>query len=160
MAIDISKYFTFLLPIFIWFGIQGIKIILFSLKHGWNLRNTLTHVGYGHMPSAHTGFVCSMITAVGYYDGAETGAFAVAVILAIMTIDDSVRLRMYIGDQGIYLNRMAEHMNLTEKEFPKLKERMGHKISEVIVGGLLGVALTLALAKILEAYPIGILNIF
>jgi hypothetical protein len=145
----LSPYYIFLIPIAVWFAIQGIKIIIFSLKHGWNIKDTLTHVGYGHMPSAHTGFVSSLVTAVGYYSGIDSGAFAVALILAIMTVDDSIRLRMYIGDQGNYLNRLIEHLNLGGKEFPKLKERMGHRISEVIVGGILGFLFTLILAKFL-----------
>ena len=147
--LDISNYYIFLIPIFIWFFVQGLKIVLFSLKHGWNIKNTLEHVGYGHMPSAHTGFVTSLATSVGYYSGLSSGAFAVAIILAIMTIDDSVRLRMYIGDQGMYLNRLVDHLQLGKKEFPKLKERMGHRVSEVIVGGILGCVLTLVLAKLL-----------
>ena len=147
--LDISKYYIFLIPIFVWFFVQGIKIVLFSLKHGWNIKNTLSHVGYGHMPSAHTGFVSSLATSVGYYCGMNSGAFAVAVILAIMTIDDSVRLRMYIGDQGMYLNRLVEHLNLGTSDFPKLKERMGHHVSEVIAGGILGFVSTLILAKVL-----------
>jgi uncharacterized protein len=147
--IDISKYYTFLIPIIIWFIILGIKITIYSLKHGWDLLNTLKHVGHGHMPSAHTGFVTALVTSVGYYQGIDSGAFAVSVILALIVIDDSVRLRMYIGDQGLYLNRLAEHLHLRRDEFPEMKERMGHKISEVIVGGILGSALTIILAKFL-----------
>jgi hypothetical protein len=145
----LSPYYIFLIPITVWFAIQSIKILIFSLKHGWNIKNTLMHVGYGHMPSAHTGFVSSLVTSVGYYTGINSGAFAVALILAIMTIDDSIRLRMYIGDQGNYLNRLVEHLNLGGEDFPKLKERMGHRISEVIVGGILGCIFTLLLATIL-----------
>ena len=152
--LDISKYYSFILPIIIWFFILGLKITIYSLKHGWNLKNTLRHVGHGHMPSAHTGFVMSLVTSVGYYSGIDSGAFAVALILAIIVIDDSIRLRMYIGDQGFYINRLISHLNLKLEEFPKLKERTGHKVSEVVVGGLLGVFLTLAIAKILEKYPL------
>jgi hypothetical protein len=146
---DISKYYIFLIPIVVWLLISAIKVTLFSLKHGWNIKDNLIHVGYGHMPSAHTSFVVSLVTAVGYYSGIDSGIFAVAVILAILTIDDSIRLRMYIGDQGMYLNRLVEHLDLGGKEFPHLKERMGHKISEVIVGGILGFFVTLILAKLL-----------
>jgi uncharacterized protein len=153
---DISKYYTFLIPIAIWFIIQGTKFILFSIKHGWDIKNTLVHIGYGHMPSAHTGFVTSLVTSIGYYKGMDSGAFAVAVVFAIMIIDDSIRLRMHIGDQGLYLNRLVEHFHLRQEEFPKLKERMGHRISEVIVGGILGFLLTLLLAKFFEIYPIAI----
>jgi len=152
--IDLSPYYTFLLPIFIWFVVQGIKIFIFSTKHGWNILDTIKHVEYGHMPSAHTGFVTSLVTAVGYYKGIESGAFAVAIVLAIMVIDDSIRLRMRIGDHGHYLNRIVTHLNLKEKDFPKLKERMGHKVSEVIVGGILGIFLTLFLALMLQLHPL------
>ena len=146
--IEISKYYTFLLPITTWIFILLIKIVLYSLKHGWNLRNTLEHVGHGHMPSAHTGFIVSLVTAVGYYNRIDSAAFAVAFVLAIITIDDAVRLRMYMGDQGRYLNKIIENLNLEEK-YPKLKERMGHRLREVIVGGLIGFSFTLLLAKFL-----------
>ena len=146
--IEISKYYTFLLPITTWVFILLIKIVLYSLKHGWNLRNTLEHVGHGHMPSAHTGFIVSLVTAVGYYNRIDSAAFAVAFVLAIITIDDAVRLRMYMGDQGRYLNKIIENLNLEEK-YPKLKERMGHRLREVIVGGLIGFSFTLLLAKFL-----------
>ena len=152
--LDISKYYTFLIPIAIWFIIQGTKFVLFSLKHGWDIKNTLAHIGYGHMPSAHTGFVTSLVASIGYYKGMDSGAFAVSVIIAIIIIDDSIRLRMHIGDHGLYLNRLVEHLHLKQEEFPKLKERMGHRISEVIVGGLLGFFLALIFAKILENYII------
>lgn len=148
--LEISRYYTFLLPIITWVFILLIKILIYSSKHGGDLRNTLEHVGHGHMPSAHTGFIVSLVTAVGYYNGIDSPAFAVAFVLAIITIDDAVRLRMYMGDQGRYLNKIIENLNLEEK-YPKLKERMGHRIREVIVGGLLGFSFTLALAKLLES---------
>jgi uncharacterized protein len=152
--LDISRYYIFLLPITTWFIIQGIKFIIYSIKHGWNIRETLIHIGYGHMPSAHTGFVTSLVTSVGYYAGMDSGAFAVAVVFAIMIIDDSVRLRMHIGDQGYYFNRLITLLHMKKEDFPKLKERMGHKISEVIVGGILGFSLTLFMVKLLEKYPL------
>lgn len=149
--LEISKYYTFLLPITTWVFILLIKIVIYSLKHGWDIRNTLQHVGHGHMPSAHTGFIVSLVTAVGLYHGIDSSAFAVAFILAIITIDDAVRLRMYMGDQGRYLNKIIENLNLEEK-YPKLKERMGHRLREVVVGGLIGFSFTLALAKLLESF--------
>lgn len=104
---------------------------------------------HGHMPSAHTAFIISVATSVGYYEGFTTGAFAVAVALAIIVIDDAARLRMYMGDQGRYLNMLIRQLNVSEEQFPRLHERMGHRVSEVIVGGILGVLLTLILAKVL-----------
>lgn len=143
---ELIKYNIFLIPIVVGAIVQTLKFIIFSLKHGWNIRYAMTH---GHMPSAHTAFVVSLITSVGYYEGITSGAFAVAIILGVIVIDDAVRLRMYMGTQGRYLNMLIHKMPVDEKKFPRLKERIGHKISEVIAGGILGFVLTILLAIVL-----------
>ncbi|OGI17116.1 MAG: hypothetical protein A3J63_03070 [Candidatus Moranbacteria bacterium RIFCSPHIGHO2_02_FULL_40_12b] len=121
---------------------------MYSIKHGWDIRYAMTH---GHMPSAHTAFIISLVTSVGLFDTDHfrSGAFAISVILAIIVIDDAVRLRMYMGDQGRYLNMLVRQLPVDEKKYPRLKERVGHKISEVIAGGILGFILTILLAKLL-----------
>lgn len=143
---DISTYYIFILPVVIGVIVQFIKFVVYSLKHGWDISYAMTH---GHMPSAHTGFIVSLATSVGYYSGMTSGAFAVAVALAIIVIDDAARLRMYMGDQGRYLNMLIRQLNISEDQFPRLKERMGHRVSEVIVGGILGFVLTIIFAKLL-----------
>lgn len=142
----LSPYFVFIIPVIAGGVVQIIKFIVYSLKHGWDWRYAMTH---GHMPSAHTAFIVSLATSVGYYDGLTSGAFAVAVALAIIVIDDAARLRMYMGDQGRYLNMLIRQLNVSEEQFPRLHERMGHRVSEVIIGGLLGFFFTLLLAKVL-----------
>lgn len=142
----ISSYAVFLIPIIVGVFVQAIKFIIYSLKHGWNFRYAFTH---GHMPSAHTAFAISLITSVGYFEGVHTGSFAVAFALAFIIIDDAARIRMYIGDQGRYLNMLVQQLDVDEKKFPRLKERMGHRTSEVIVGGILGFVLTFVLIGIM-----------
>ena len=141
-----KPYYIFLIPVAVGVVVQVTKFVVFSLKHGWNWNYAMTH---GHMPSAHTGFIVSLVTSVGYYEGLTTGAFTVALALAIIVIDDAARLRMYMGDQGRYLNMLIRQLNISDEQFPRLKERVGHRVSEVIVGGILGFILTLALAKLL-----------
>lgn len=136
----------FIIPIIVGVVAQLVKFVVFSLKHGWDIKYVMTH---GHMPSAHTAFIVSLVTAVGYYEGYHTGAFAVAVALAIIVIDDAARLRMYMGDQGRYLNMLIRQLNVSEEQFPRLKERVGHRVSEVIIGGIFGFLLTILLARIL-----------
>jgi len=144
---DLIKNFSiFIIPIAVGLIIQAIKFTIFSIKHGWDIRYALTH---GHMPSAHTGFIISLITSVGIYEGTRSGAFAVAIALGIIVIDDAVRLRMILGDQGRYLNMLIQQLNVSEKQFPRLKERVGHRISEVLIGGLLGFILTVFFALLL-----------
>ena len=139
---------VFVIPIFVGIFIQVIKFFMYSIKHGWDIRYAMTH---GHMPSAHTAFIISLVTSVGLFDTDHfrSGAFAISVILAIIVIDDAVRLRMYMGDQGRYLNMLVRQLPVDEKKYPRLKERVGHKISEVVVGGILGFILTILLAKLL-----------
>jgi len=141
-----QPYLIFLIPAVVGVIVQIIKFIVFSLKHGWDWHYAMTH---GHMPSAHTAFIVSLVTSVGYYDSMSSGAFAVAVALAIIVIDDAARLRMYMGDQGRYLNMLIRQLNVSEEQFPRLQERVGHRVSEVIVGGILGFLLTILLAKLL-----------
>ena len=135
----LREYAIFLIPVAIGVFAQLLKFAIYSLKHGWNINYAMTH---GHMPSAHTAFIVSLVTSVGLIEGISSGAFAVSVILAIIVIDDAVRLRMYMGDQGRYLNLLIRQLPVDETQFPKLKERIGHRISEVIAGGILGLVLT------------------
>jgi acid phosphatase family membrane protein YuiD len=142
----ITTYAVFLIPIAVGISVQAIKFIVFSIKHGWDIRYLFTH---GHMPSAHTAFAVSLVTSIGYYDGTHSGAFAVAFALAFVIIDDAARIRMYMGDQGRYLNMLIQQLDLDESKFPRLKERMGHRVSEVIVGAALGIIFTIILIKLL-----------
>ena len=105
---------------------------------------------YGHMPSVHSALMLSMVTSVGYYEGLDSGAFAVATVMAILIIDDATRLRVYMGDHSRYINMLTDKLNITESEvYPRLKERMGHKPSEALVGAILGFVLTIIFINIL-----------
>jgi hypothetical protein len=142
---SITPYAVFFIPIAVGIIVQAIKFVLYSLKHGWDIRYAFTH---GHMPSAHTAFAFSLVTSIAFYEGVHTGTFAVAVALAFLIIDDATRLRMTLGDQGKYLNMLIGQLNINEEQYPRLKERMGHKISEVIVGAIAGLLLTMLFIKL------------
>lgn len=143
----LRPYNVFIIPIAAGFIIQMVKFVIYSFKNGWDIKYVMTH---GHMPSAHTGFIIALITSVGFYEGIHSGAFAVAVAFAVIVIDDAVRLRVIMGDQGRYLNNLIQVLEIDEKKFPRLKERVGHRISEVIVGGILGFFLTIFFIKVLS----------
>lgn len=143
-----SGHAIYIIPIAVGVITQLVKFIVYTMKHGWNIRYAMTH---GHMPSAHTAFIISLVTSIAIFDDdhMHSGAFAVAIILAVIVIDDAVRLRMYMGDQGRYLNMLIRQLNIDVDQFPRLKERVGHRVSEVIIGGIFGLILTLLLVKIL-----------
>jgi len=157
--LDISQYYIFLIPIAIGTLIHAIKFVLYLLRHDYNWKLAVEHgLTYGHMPSSHTGFAISIITSVGHYEGINTGAFAVAVALAIFIIDDAIRLRIQMGDQARYMNIVTQRLGLSPEEFPRLKERVGHRKIEVVVGGILGLLFTLGLIRLLEIYPLPVIN--
>jgi acid phosphatase family membrane protein YuiD len=143
-----QNYNIIAIPIVVGFFTQVLKFIIFSAKHGikWNY-----FMSHGHMPSTHTAFVISALTTIGYYEGIHSGLFALTAILAVIIVDDALRLRMYLGDQGRYLNMLVSELAVDKKKFPRLKERVGHRLSEVVVGGLIGLLLSLALLKLLES---------
>lgn len=143
---NISSYNIIIIPILVGLFTQTLKFILFSMKNGIKWEYFFTH---GHMPSAHTAFVISTLTSIGYYEGTNNGTFALAFIFAFIIIDDALRLRMYLGDQGRYLNMLVDMLPIDKKKFPRLKERVGHHLSEVLIGGILGFGLTLFLATLL-----------
>jgi uncharacterized protein len=143
---NLSQYNVFVIPIVVGLLAQFTKYVVYSIRNGWHFEYIFTH---GHMPSAHTAFAISLLTSVAHYEGMNDGTFAVAVVLGFIIIDDAVRLRVYLGDQGRYLNKLITELHIDEKQFPRLKERIGHKVSEVIIGGIYGFLLTMLFVKIL-----------
>lgn len=133
---------VFIIPIAVSLITQLIKFVLYGMKHGWKWEYMYTH---GHMPSSHTAFAVSLLTTIGVYERIDSGAFAIAVAVAFLVIDDALRLRMYLGDQGRYLNMLVQELRLSHNQFPRLKERVGHRTSEVIAGAVVGFFLTIFL---------------
>lgn len=148
---NLTPYYVVLIPLFVLLLVRIIKFIIFYFRHGRDFKYTLEHgMTYGHMPSVHSALMLSMVTSVGYYEGLDSGAFAVAMVMAILIIDDATRLRVYMGDHSRYINMLTDKLKIAEsKSYPRLKERMGHKPSEALVGAILGFVLTIIFINIL-----------
>lgn len=135
-----------LIPLIVMALSQFTKFVIFTIKSGgirWNY--IMTH---GHMPSAHSALAASLVTTIGLSEGIETGEFAIAVVLGLIILDDAVRIRMYLGDQGRFLNMLTQTLNLDPSQYPRLKEHVGHRVSEVICGVLFGFSLSWLLVKL------------
>jgi len=102
------------------------------------------------MPSVHTALMTSMVTSVGYYAGIKSGAFAVAIVMAIIVVDDATRLRVYMGHHSEYINLIKDKVGIDKNKYPHLKERMGHRLSEVIAGAFIGLGLTIIFITLLN----------
>ncbi|MCK9378524.1 MAG: divergent PAP2 family protein [Candidatus Moranbacteria bacterium] len=146
----LSDYAMFIIPLIVLAFARILKFIIFYFKHGKDFKYTLKHaMTYGHMPSVHSALMVSLVTSVGFFSGIYSGAFAIAFIMAILIIDDATRLRVYMGEHSRYINMILDKTNVGEDEYPRLKERMGHKPEEVVAGAILGFTLTIILATLL-----------
>ena len=126
-----------------WFTAQVLKTIInfillgkFQLERMW---------GDGGMPSAHSATVCAMVIATARSVGFSSPIFAVASVVAIITMHDAMGVRRETGEQAKVLNKMLEQwIEVTEKNNPflqnmHLKEMVGHTPLQVMAGFALGI---------------------
>ncbi len=101
----------------------------------------------GGMPSSHSSTVVALATSVGLIDGFTSTMFAFSTCFALVVMFDAAGLRRNASKQASVLNRIIKEFFSNENTVSteKLKEFLGHTPSEVIVGGLLGVAVSVAL---------------
>ena len=135
-----------------WFVAQVLKTIInfvllgrFQLERMW---------GDGGMPSAHSATVTAMVTATARSEGIHSAIFAVAAVVAIITMHDAMGVRRETGEQAKVLNRMfTEWMDQGFEQFQlphgkKLKEMVGHTPIEVVTGAALGIVLGFAMPMV------------
>jgi acid phosphatase family membrane protein YuiD len=101
----------------------------------------------GGMPSSHSSTVVAMATSVGLIDGFNSTSYAIAVCFATVVMFDAAGLRRNASKQAMVLNKMIKQLLSPDSETGsvKLKEFLGHTPTEVLVGALLGIAVSLVL---------------
>ncbi len=138
--------FLFLIPLVVGLITQFSKRFF---NHNWHpemteIKSHLPH--YGGMPSAHTAFAFSLLTVIAWEDGIGSSTFAITVVLAIIILDDALRMRIFLGHHGEALHKLITKLPKEEqKTYPLLETSLGHKPIEAAVGALVGIALTLIL---------------
>ena len=124
-----------------WAIAQVVKLIIYWVVNKkfdiWRL------FGDGGMPSGHSATVCSFATACAFFHGFSSFEFAASFILAIIVCHDATGVRLETGKQAVVINQIT---SLIEKiadhkisDDVKLKEFVGHTITQVIVGAMLGI---------------------
>lgn len=108
----------------------------------------------GGMPSSHSAAVTSLTTAVAYEHGVASTIFAVSTMFAVITMYDATGVRFQAGQQALTINKLRTDlqafMNETknwqskkeEEKIEELKTLLGHKPSEVFMGALTGIAIS------------------
>ena len=99
---------------------------------------------YGGMPSAHTSFAFSMLTVIAYTEGFSSPLFVVTVVLAVIILDDALRMRIFLGRHGEAITRLIKSLPKQDQAaYPHLEKRLGHQPVEALVGACIGTFLTL-----------------
>lgn len=93
--------------------------------------------GGGSMPSTRAGGVIALVYSTGVVCGIQGFEFAVAVIFAFIMLFDSVYVRKEVEK---HTNILKEHFDVSDY---KLKEYSGHNLKQAIVGGLIGLCISI-----------------
>ncbi len=139
-------YQLFIIPILVMIINQLIKVIWEMINGRFTWFSILS---YGGMPSSHAATVTSLSYVMAYYQGLDSPAFALALILSLLTIRDATGIRWQIGKNSKLINQLIKELpDQKEYRYPVLEERFGHKNSEVIVGIIIGLILTYVLIQV------------
>lgn len=129
----------FFCAFFSWCLAQLIKLIINFVKT--RKIDMRYFVSTGGMPSAHSATVSGLATSVGLTEGFGSPVFAVALVLAIITMFDASTVRRAAGQQAAVLNQIVHELFKEHKlKNQRLKELLGHTRVEVFMGMLTGIA--------------------
>ena len=102
--------------------------------------------GTGGMPSSHTSFSSSVTMLIGYNLGFDNPIFTASLVFMLITAYDAMGLRFESGKQAEAINLLFDEIGRIKKPrmvYKRLKEQLGHKPLEVLVGLLLGTTVSL-----------------
>jgi len=137
------------------FGIlfaQFIKVpitYLITRKLDWRLITST-----GGMPSSHSAAVTAVTTAVGFETGVGSPLFAVSATFAVIVMFDATGVRFQAGQQAVIINQMRNDFQIfvnqskgwtqkkNEEKIQELKTLLGHKPSEVFMGAITGILIS------------------
>ncbi len=121
---------------------QVLKLVIEFIRN--RKVNARTLVETGGMPSAHSAMVSALATGVGQMAGWKSIEFAIASIFALIVMYDAAGVRRAAGKQARVLNQIIDEFFQGDHKFneDRLKELLGHTPVQVIVGTVLGVAIS------------------
>ncbi|KAG2626011.1 hypothetical protein PVAP13_3KG279000 [Panicum virgatum] len=125
-----------------------INILSIWLKEKkWDARKFLSSAGIMSSLSATVG---SLAVAVGQQEGADSSAFALALVFAAVVMYDASGIRWHTGRQAALLNQIVcdfppEHPIIST--FRPLREPLGHSPLQVFAGALVGCTIAYFMGK-------------
>lgn len=120
-----------------WLTASLLKVIFYAVqKKKINFRRL---IGNGGMPSTHSASVVSLAAAVGFKEGWNSTALAIALVLAIIVMIDASGVRLAASKHAKALNEITEEVFKDGQfHYEKFNELLGHTPTQVTVGGLIG----------------------
>ncbi len=141
MLYEVITNRVLIIPACSWAIAQLLKVIVILIqKKRLNLRYLVTS---GGMPSSHSAFVSALATSVALTEGLGSVAFGISTVLALVVMYDAAGIRQSVGKQSVVLNRILRELRLRRPVIElgrDLREFVGHTSFQVIMGGLLGIA--------------------
>jgi len=121
-----------------WLTASLLKVIFYSIqKKKINFRRL---IGNGGMPSTHSASVVSLAFSVGFKDGWSSSALAISLVLAFIVMIDASGVRLAASKHAKALNEITEEVFKDGQfHYEKFNELLGHTPTQVFVGGLIGV---------------------
>lgn len=137
-------YNIIILPLIAGVVAQTFKFLIRANKQKFSLKNAFAYSG---MPSGHSAIVTSLSVIIGLENGWTSPLFGFSFIFAVLIIRDALGLRRFIGRHGVIINKLVKDLEddeVLEQDYPKLVEHIGHTVAQVLVGALVGAAVSLA----------------
>lgn len=134
-----SSFKYIIIPIIAVIISQAIKMLIDLFKYK-RINFLKFFEGMGGMPSSHCSLVSSISTLLFLNVGCMSPMFGLCFIFSLVVIYDSMGVRYESGMQARVLNRIAN---------TSLKESLGHKPIEAIVGMIIGILVALLFNKVI-----------
>lgn len=124
-----------------WLTASLLKVIFYAIqKKKINFRRL---IGNGGMPSTHSASVVSLAIAVGFKEGWNSTALAISLVLAFIVMIDASGVRLAASKHAKALNEITEEVFKDGQfHYEKFNELLGHTPTQVFVGGLIGVIIS------------------
>jgi acid phosphatase family membrane protein YuiD len=145
-------------PFIAWAVAQFIKFSLALIRGEGNIRYLYAS---GGMPSVHSATVCSLATWALIDGGTGSALFGFTTVFAAIVMYDSFGVRRSAGEHAKAINKLVNDLSVSgglknASEYREMREMLGHKPLEVLVGAILGIVIAgcFGYQKILDSYPV------
>lgn len=131
-----------------WFVAQLAKVVLTLVverRLDWSRL-----FGLGGMPSSHSAVVTALAVGVGLRSGFGSTLFAIACVLAVITMTDAAGVRRSAGKQAAMINKIVQEIIQSGGDLPDetLKELLGHTPFQVFMGAIVGAVIAVLMLGI------------